>query len=148
MRIILLEDFKKLGQQGDICSVADGYARNFLIPKKIAIEHSPANIKLFEQKKKQTRRLESLELERASQISEKLSEVSVSISMKAGENNQLFGSVTTQDIAELLAAKGFEIDRRKIELPEAIKTLGTYTIHVNLHSEVKASVQLWVNKES
>lgn len=143
MKVILRQDFENLGKFGDIVEVKDGYARNFLIPRKIALPATPGNIKMIETEKKQ--KAFKLERERliAQQIAERLSKVELTIPMKAGENERLFGSVTAQMIANELEKLGFEIERRKILLDEPIKSLGSYEVPIRLHSDI--SVKLKVN---
>lgn len=147
MKVILKEDVKNLGVMGDVLAVADGYAINYLIPKKIAAEANTKSIKEFEHNKK-------VILERASRIknemktvAEKLGSAAFHIKAKAGEEDKLFGSVTTMDIAEALKAQGFDIDRKKIHLDEPIKRLGEFTVSVKLHSEISVPVKLNVVQE-
>ncbi len=143
MKVILRQDFENLGKFGDIVEVRDGYARNFLIPRKIALPATPGNIRMIETEKKQ--KAFKLERERltAQQIAEKLSKLEITIPMRAGENERLFGSVTAQMIADKLEKLGFEIERRKILLDEPIKALGSYEVPIKLHPDV--SVKLRVN---
>ena len=133
---------KILGKFGDIVEVKDGYARNFLIPRGIALPATPGNIKMVETEKKQ--KAFKLERERlsAQKLAEELAKVEITIPMRAGENERLFGSVTAQMIADELRKLGFEIDRRKILLDEPIKMLGKYEIPVKLHPEVNAKINL------
>ncbi|GAB4482481.1 MAG: 50S ribosomal protein L9 [Thermodesulfovibrionales bacterium] len=147
MKVILKEDVKNLGAMGDVLTVADGYAINYLIPKKIAAEANTRNIKEFEHNKK-------VILERAAKlknemktVADKLSSVTFQIRAKAGEEDKLFGSVTTMDIAEAMKAGGFDIDRKKIHVDEPIKRLGEYTVNVKLHSEITVPVKLNVVQE-
>ncbi len=142
MKVILRQDFENLGKFGDIVNVRDGYARNFLIPRKIALPATPGNIKMIENEKKQ--RAFKLERERlsAQQLAEKLAGLEITIPMRAGENERLFGSVTVQMIANEIAKMGFEIERRKILLDEPIKSLGNYEVVVKLHPEVTARVKV------
>jgi large subunit ribosomal protein L9 len=147
MKVILKEDVKNLGTIGTVVSVADGYWRNYLLPRNLAIEASARNIKKFEHEKKiilkKAKKIRSVQEELAS----KLSSLILDIEANAGEDDKLFGSVTGQDIAEAIAKHGIEVDKRKIILPvETIKRLGTYTVQVKLYPEVTASVSLEVKK--
>ena len=147
MDIILREKIEKLGTKGDIVHVSDGYARNFLLPKKLAMVATPANIRQIEQEKAAAVRREAVEKQEAEWLAQQLSRVSLNLSRKVGEHDVLYGSVTSMDIAEALEAKGFTIDKRKIELTEAIKSLGKFDIPVKVHREVTALVGLVVSKE-
>lgn len=147
MDIILREDFENLGKAGEVISVKDGYARNFLIPKGIAYLANEANKQRYENDiKQQTWRL-NRDKKIAEDLSAKLENVSCTISVQVGEEDKMFGSVTSQNIAEALAAQGYEIDKRKIVLEEPIKSLGIYSIPIKLHTEVEATVKVWVVKE-
>lgn len=147
MEIILREKVEKLGTKGDIVRVSDGYARNFLLPKKLAVLATAANVRQIEQEKAAAVRREAIEKQEAEMLAQQLSKVSVNLSRKVGEHDVLYGSVTSMDIAEALEAKGFTIDRRKIELAETIKSLGRFDIPIKLHREVTALVTLVVSKE-
>lgn len=147
MEVILREDIIKLGRRGDIVSVKDGYARNYLLPRKLAIAASEANRKQVAEMKAAAARHDAREKGAAESVATQLGEVVVSITAKAGEQDQLFGSVTTMDIAAALEAKGFSIDKRKIELDEPIKTIGEYSVPVRLHHDVTASVKVNVTRE-
>jgi len=142
MKVILRQDFENLGKFGDIVDVRDGYARNFLIPRKIALPATPGNIKMIETEKKQ--KAFKLERERlsAQQLAEKLLGLEITIPMRAGENERLFGSVTAQMISNELAKMGFEIDRRKILLDEPIKSLGKYEVLIKLHPDVGVKIKV------
>jgi large subunit ribosomal protein L9 len=142
MKVILRQDFENLGKFGDIVNVRDGYARNFLIPRKIALPATPGNIKMVENEKKQ--KAFKLERERlsAQQLAEKLSGLEITIPMRAGENERLFGSVTAQMIANEITKMGIEIERRKIMLDEPIKSLGNYEIIIKLHPDVTAKIKV------
>ncbi len=148
MKVFLREDVKNVGKIGDVVNVSDGYARNFLFPKKLAVEANTKNIKEFEHNKRiiQERAAKIRDASRAS--AEKLSALSLTIKAKAGEEEKLFGSVTTMDIAEALKAAGFEIDKKKISLEEPIKRLGEYSVEVKIHPEVTATVKVQVVAES
>ena len=147
MNVILIQDVEKLGSLGDTITVKDGFARNYLIPRKIAIEATPGALKMLEQKKRKQERLDQKIKEECQGIAKKLEEISTTISMEAGEDDKLFGAVTSEMIAESLQAEGIEIDKRKIELEEPIKSLGVYNIDIKLHAEVTAQVRIWVVKK-
>jgi large subunit ribosomal protein L9 len=148
MQIILQEDVEKLGTRGQVVTVAEGYARNYLLPRKLALEASPGNMKRLEKMRAAFAKKEATEQGDAQKLAEMLAGVSLSITRKAGENDQLFGSVTTADIADALAAQGYTIEKRKIALADPIKLVGEYEIPIKLHREVSASVKLAVQKES
>jgi large subunit ribosomal protein L9 len=147
MQIILQEDVEKLGNRGELVEVAAGYARNFLLPRKLALEATPGNMKRLEKMRVAFAKKEATEKGAAETLAGALSGVSLTLSRKAGENDQLFGSVTTADISEALAAQGYTIDKRKITLADPIKLVGEYEIPVKLHREVTANVKLAVKKE-
>lgn len=147
MEVILREDIPKLGQRGDIVTVKNGYARNYLLPRKLAMEATPGNRKQVAGMKAAAARREATEKTSADSLAAQLSEVVLTIPAKAGESDQLFGSVTTMDIAEGPEAKGFAIDKRKILLEEPIKTVGEYTVPLRLHRQVTASVKVNVVRE-
>jgi large subunit ribosomal protein L9 len=147
MEVILREDVPQLGQRGDIVTVKNGYARNYLLPRKLAMEATPGNRKQVAGMKAAAARREATEKTSADSLAAQLSEVVLTIPAKAGESDQLFGSVTTMDIAEGLEAKGFAIDKRKILLEEPIKTVGEYTVPLRLHRQVTASVKVNVVRE-
>lgn len=146
MKVILLEQVEKLGRPGDQVEVADGYARNFLIPKRKAVAATPAHVKsldhLLRQNKGQGDRLRQA----AEAMAARIAEASCVIKRQAGEHEKLFGSVTNQDIAAALGARGLDVDRRKILLQEPIKVLGSYTIPIRLHAEVVAELRLTVER--
>jgi large subunit ribosomal protein L9 len=147
MEIILREDVERLGSRGQVVKVADGYARNFLLPKRLAVAASDSNRKIVEQERQAHLRREAKQKGEAEDLSKLLSGVTVIIAQKAGENDQLFGSVTSKDVAEALARKNYTIDRRKIQLDEPIKQLGEFKIPVRLHRDVTAEVTVQVVKE-
>ncbi len=144
MEVILKEDVANLGHRGDVVKVADGYGRNFLLPRKLALQATLANKAVIEQMKAAAARRSAEEKVQAQALVAKLEPLTLSFTRKSGENGQLFGSVTTADIAGELAAKGFDIDRRKIQLSEPIKSLGNFTVSVKLHREVAAHVGVHV----
>ncbi len=147
MKVILLEEFPALGKAGDQVEVAPGYARNFLLPRKLAVEATPQNLRALEQFKAAARQREDRLKREAETFAEQLQGVSLTISRRAGEQDHLFGSVTKIDIADALAAKGIRLDRKKIQLEEPIKALGTYTVPIRLRSDVTAEIQIQVVKE-
>ncbi|HBT48521.1 MAG: 50S ribosomal protein L9 [Caldanaerobacter subterraneus] len=147
MKVILVKDVKNVGKAGEVVNVSDGYGRNYLIPKGLAIEATESNLKMLNEKKKAEERKRQQELEQAKELAQKLSKVGVTLKVKAGENGKLFGSVTSKDVEEALKEKGFEIDKKKIVLPENIKTTGTYYAEVKLYQGVTAKVQVDVVAE-
>jgi large subunit ribosomal protein L9 len=147
MEVILREDISNLGTRGQVVKVASGYARNFLIPKKLAVTATESNKKIVEQERQGHLRKEAKLQGEAQDLAKLVNGVSVTIKQKSGENDQLFGSVTSKDVADALAAKGFTIDRRKIQLDEPIKSLGEFKVPVRLHREVTAEVTVVVAKE-
>ena len=147
MEVILREDINNLGSRGQVVKVAPGYARNFLLPKRLAVAATDANRKIVEQERQAHLRKEAKLKTEAEDLSKLMTGVSVTIAQKAGENDQLFGSVTAKDVAEALAAKNFEVDRRKITLEEPIKQLGEYKVPVKLHKDVTAEVTVVVVRE-
>lgn len=140
MKVILTEEIRGLGTRGDVVSVKDGYARNYLIPKNLAREATPGNLKSVEQERKKWALLSQKEKEAAQKAAETVKGTKVTIQKRVGENNQLFGSVTANEIADALEAKGVEVDKRRIELAHPIKTLGTHEVDVRLHREVTAHI--------
>lgn len=147
MKVILRKNFEQLGKIGDVVEVKNGYALNFLIPRKIAYPAIEGNIRTLEEEKKQVAKKQAKELEDAHVVSSELEKVSITIPVKVGEEDKIFGSVTTQMISDSLKEKGYEIDKRKIEIDEPIKALGIYSINVKLHSDVTAVVKTWVVRE-
>ncbi|MEI6594124.1 MAG: 50S ribosomal protein L9 [Bacteroidota bacterium] len=147
MKIILKETLKNLGAQGDIVNVKDGYANNFLFPKGFAIMATSSNIKMHEENNRQGALKRAKMKNDAESISERLKEITLTIGMKAGSNDKIFGSVTPLQISQVLKTKGFDIDRRKIELVGDIKTLGTYSAIVNLHRDVAVKIAVEVVAE-
>ena len=144
MQIILTENVPNLGSIGDLIKVKDGYARNYLLPRKLAIVATPKSVKQFEhQKRVVAARMEKL-LKSAQGLKEKLEGLSVSIARQVGEEDKLFGSVTSKDIAEALEDKGLDIDRKKIVLDAPIKTQGVFQVPVKLHQDVFATLKVWV----
>lgn len=147
MEVILREDIDKLGSRGEIVKVADGYARNFLLPKRLAVRASQANKKIVEQERQAHLRREAKELADAGDLGKMLSGVTVVIAQRAGDQDQLFGSVTAKDIAEALEKQDFTIDRRKIHLEEPIRQLGEHKVTLRLHRDVSIEITVIVNRE-
>jgi len=147
MKIILRKDHDRLGQVGSIVDVKDGYARNYLIPRGIAFPADGGHMRTLEEEKKQTERRREKELRASQKLAEELEKVSITLKMKVGEDEKLFGAVTSQMIAEALNEKGYELDKRIIELEEPIKALGIYTVPVKLHQSVEGKVKVWVVRE-
>lgn len=147
MKIILMKDMEKLGDVGDEIEVSDGYARNYLIPKKVAIRATKGALKVVEQKKKEKERRLQKEKQEAAELAEKMTDLSCTITVEAGEEDKLFGAVTSEMIAEALAAEGVEVDKKKVSLEEPIKALGVYNVDIKLHPEVKAQARIWVVKK-
>lgn len=146
MKVILLEQVEKLGRPGDQVEVADGYARNFLIPKRKAVAATPAHVKSLDDLLRQNKGQEDRLRHAAGAMAARIAEASCVIKRQAGEQEKLFGSVTNQDIAAALGARGLDVDRRKILLQEPIKVLGSYTIPIRLHPEVVAELRLTVER--
>jgi large subunit ribosomal protein L9 len=144
MKVILIDEIRGLGTRGDIVSVKDGYARNFLIPKKLAREATPGNLKSVEQERKKWALLANQEKDAAQKSAERVKGTKVRIVKRVGENGQLFGSVTSNEIADALTAKGVDVDKRRIELAHPIKSLGTHDVEVRLHRDVSAHIQVEV----
>ena len=148
MEVILKEDVPKLGNRGDVLKVAEGYGRNFLLPRKLAIEANTANKAVIEQMKAAAVRRSAKEKTEAETLAKQFEGLEVSFTRKSGENDQLFGSVTGGDIAEALEKKSFHIDRRKIQLHEPLKTIGEFTIPVKLHRDVTTHLKVVIGKEA
>jgi large subunit ribosomal protein L9 len=148
MQVILQEDVDKLGTRGEIVEVAPGFARNFLLPRKLALEASSANLKRLEKIRVTLAKRTATEKSAAEQQADLLNGVTVKLTRKAGENDQLFGSVTAADLAEGLAAQGFQIDKRRIALDEPIKILGESLVTVRLVHGVAAQFKVIVEKEA
>ncbi|HEY1809778.1 MAG TPA: 50S ribosomal protein L9 [Acidobacteriaceae bacterium] len=147
MEVILREDISNLGHRGDVVKVANGYGRNFLLPKNLAMEATPANKAVIEQMKASAVRRSAKEKAEAEQLVTQLNAVSIAFTRRVGENDHLFGSVTSGDIAQELAAKGFNIDRRKVQLEEPLKSTGEFHVPVKLHREVTAHIAVTVKGE-
>lgn len=147
MKLILRQDFETLGKLGDVVDVKDGYARNFLIPRNIGFEATPGGLRRLEEEKKQHALRGQKELAAAKKLAEELEKLSVTLPMKVGEDDKLYGSVTNQMIAESLAGQGFTVDKRAIEMDDSIKSLGIYTVNVHLFQGVDAKLKVWVVRE-
>lgn len=147
MKVILQENVQSLGKMGDVVNVADGYARNYLIPKKLGVEANIKNIKALEHEKKKIEEKAKKVRNEARGLAERLSSLTLTLSAKAGEEERLFGSITGMDIAEALKKEGFEVERKKILLDEPIKRLGSYTVGIKIHPEVTSKVQINVIAE-
>jgi large subunit ribosomal protein L9 len=144
MQVILQEDVASLGKAGEVVNVRDGYGRNYLLPKGLAVVAEPKNLKMLEHQKRVVAAKEGKRKSSAEDLASKLGSLSLTISREAGEAEKLFGSVTTKDIAEALRKEGYNIDRRDITLDEPIKQLGIFDVPVKLHPEVTGTVKVWV----
>ena len=147
MKVILRKNFNQLGQIGDLVNVKEGFARNFLFPRQIALIANDSNLKALEEEKKQASTKEAKNIESANKLSAELEKVSVTIPVTVGEDEKLFGSVTTKMISDALKEKGYEIDHRKIDIQEPIKALGIYDIKIKIYADVTASVKTWVVRD-
>lgn len=146
MKVILTEDVPGLGKMGDLIQIKDGHAKNYLIPKKLAVPANPQNLKAFEHQKTLLKEKQNRIKKEAETIAEKIEKVSCTIAKPTGEEDRLFGSVTSLDIEESLKEEGINIDRKKILLEEPIKSLGIYKIPIKIHPEVTAHLKVWVVK--
>jgi large subunit ribosomal protein L9 len=147
IKVILQEDVSKLGNAGDLVSVKPGYARNFLVPGGKAILATESNVKMLNHNQRVIADRLARELKDLRATSHKLKSMMIEVRRRAGDDGKLFGSVTSQNIADLIAEKGVRLDRRKIQLPDSIKEVGEHTIRIKLHSEVESSVKLIVSLE-
>jgi large subunit ribosomal protein L9 len=147
MKVILRQDFEQLGRVGDVVEVKDGYARNYLIPRKIAYRATESSVRQLEEEKKQHGRQLEKEKRTSENLAAEIEKVSITIQMKVGEEDKLFGSVTSQMVADSLKEKGFTIDKRQIELEDAIKALGIYNVGIKLPGGVNGKVKVWVVRE-
>jgi len=148
MDVILLEDVRGVGRRGEKVKVADGYARNFMIPKKLAIAATGAGASIFAEAERQRQRRDQKARREAEQAAGRFTDVAVHIPVEVGEEDRLFGSVTSADIAEELKGQGIEVDKRKIGLDEPLKALGVYTVPIKLFQDVEAKIKVWVVKKS
>jgi large subunit ribosomal protein L9 len=147
MKVILRQNAEGLGQVGDVVDVKDGYARNYLIPRKIAYTALKGNIRALDEEKKTLSKKREQELSAAEALAAELEKVSVTIPVQVGEEDKIFGTVTTQMISDALKEKGHELDKRKIEIDEPIKALGIYGVSIKLHPTVNAKIKVWVVRE-
>jgi large subunit ribosomal protein L9 len=147
MKIILKEDLESLGKCGEVIQVKDGYARNYLFPKNLAIPATKGNLSSIEEITRQKKFRDEKKKKGEEKLKYDLEKISITAEVKVGEEDRVFGSVTSQDIAELLKEQGFEIDKRRIDLEEPIKALGVYTVPVKIHGDVVANLKLWVVKQ-
>ncbi len=147
MKVILTKEHSNLGAEGMVVDVAPGYARNFLIPRKLALLATDHHLRLFQSSQEKKKRREERKVRQAEELANRLSGVSCTIAVAAGEEDRLFGSVTTADISEALGRENFVIDKRQVRLEEPIKKLGIYTVTIEIAPEVTAQAKVWVVKE-
>jgi len=147
MKVILRQDYESLGNFGEIVEVKNGFARNFLIPRKIALEATQKNVKFFEQENLREEITHSKNKRAAELLAKKLEKISLTATVAVGEEDKVFGAVTSQVLTDLLKEKAFHIDRRKIQLDEPLKALGVYEVPIKLHPEVEVKIKVWVVKE-
>ena len=147
MKVVLLQDVKALGKKGDVVEVSEGYARNFLLTKKYAVEATPANLNTLKLQKANADRIAAEQLAEAKEIAAKLEKAFVTVAIKAGENGKTFGSVSSKEIAQELEKQGIEVDKKKIVLPDPIKEFGEYDVKVKLHKDVQANIKVKVSEE-
>jgi len=148
VKIVLREDVDKLGERGQVVNVAPGYARNFLFPKALAFEATAGNMRQIELRKKVWVVREAKETEDANKLAARIAEIKIVIAKKVGENEALYGSVTSQEIADLLKSKGVEVDRRRIQMHDPIRSLGTFEVPIKIHRQVSAKISVQVVPES
>jgi large subunit ribosomal protein L9 len=147
MKVILRQDFETLGKIGEVVDVKDGYARNFLFPRGLAYAALKGNIRALDDEKKSVEKRNLQELKAAETLAAELESVSVTIPVQVGEEDKIFGAVTTQMIADALKEKGHDIDKRKVEIEEPIKALGIYAVSLKIHQSVNAKIKVWVVRE-
>ena len=147
MEIILRQAVENLGKPGDVVKVKPGYARNYLLPRGLAYEATPGNLKRIQQERDRLESAENARRDTAQGLAEKLEQVSLTFSARVGEDGKLFGSVTTTDIAQQLESQGFHVEKRQSDLHEPIKALGVYRIPIRLHADVKPEIRVWVIKQ-
>jgi large subunit ribosomal protein L9 len=147
MRVVLRQDYDSLGKAMDIVTVKDGYARNFLIPRGIAVVATDGNVKTVAEVRRVSERRESKRASYAKDLAAKIEQVPCTISVQVGEEDKMFGSVTAQEIADFLKNEGFDIPRQSVELEEPIKQIGVYNVNIRLHRDIKASLRVWVVKK-
>ena len=148
MEVILREHVDNLGRRGDVVKVADGYARNYLLPRKLALAVTDANKRQIERERKIFETKEAEEKQQAEAVAERIGQLEIEIARRVGENNTLYGSVTSADVAHALEAKGFQLDKRKIVLPDAVKALGEVTVPIKIHRDVTAQLKVKVVPET
>lgn len=142
MKVILQKDVKGIGKAGDVVNVSDGYGRNYLLPRGLAIDATESNINVLNEKKKAEEKKRQKEVEAAQEMAKKLSQESIVLKVKTGENGKLFGSITSKDIQDELNKKGYDIDKKKINLPDSIKTIGTYNVDIKIYPGIQAKVKV------
>lgn len=147
MQVILLKNVKKIGAEGATVKVKDGYARNYLIPNKLAVLYTAGAVKLFEAKRKKAEALSKREKERSVELAKKISKLSLTISVESGLEDKLFGSVTSETISHALEQEGVDVGKKNISLAEPIQKLGIYNVEISLHPEVKQTLRIWVVKK-
>lgn len=148
MKIVLLQDVKDLGKKDQLVNVSDGYARNFLFPRKLAAEATSGKLKEIEDKKSSEKKKKEKELEAAKELAHKLGKLEINFKTKAGENGKLFGSITGKDVADAIKSQhGIEVDKKKVVLHDAIKALGTYQVEVKVYPEISAKINVKVTEE-
>jgi len=145
--VILISPVEGLGEEGEVLRVADGYARNFLLPRKLALPVSAATRKLVEKKKVERLAREAAQLDGAAELAKKLAGVSVTIAVKTGDNGKLFGSVTSVDILDQLAKQGYKLDKKQLALASPLREMGVFNVPLKLHPEVEATLKVWVVEE-
>ncbi|WP_434632503.1 50S ribosomal protein L9 [Thermoanaerobacterium thermosaccharolyticum] len=144
MKVILQKDVKGIGKAGDIVNVSDGYGRNYLLPRGLAMDATKSNINILNEKKKALEKKRQKEVEAAQEIAKKLSQETIKLKVKTGENGKLFGSITSKDIQDELNKRGYDIDKKKINLADAIKTTGTFNVDVKLYPGIQAKIKVEV----
>ncbi|KUO72303.1 MAG: 50S ribosomal protein L9 [Clostridia bacterium BRH_c25] len=148
MKVVLLQDVKDLGKKGELVNASDGYARNFLFPRKLAVEATAGKLKEIEDKRSSQKNKKENELKAAKELADKLSKVEISFRTKAGENGKLFGSITSKDVADAIKAQQkIAVDKKKVILHEAIKAIGTYQVEIKVYPEVSAKINVKVVEE-
>ena len=147
MELILLKEVDNLGREGDVVNVKNGYARNFLIPQKLAVRLTPGTEKMISQLLEQREKKRIEDVEKAQEVADRIVTLSCTITVKVGENDRLYGSVTNQDISDALLKENISIDKKMIIIPEPIKELGVYNIEIKIRPEVTATLKVWVVKE-
>jgi len=147
MQVILKENIENLGTVGDVVNVRDGYARNFLLPRNLVLVADESNVQQIQHYKKQLERKRLAQLANAKELAEKVAKVTINLTRKVQENDKLFGSVTSQDVADALEKAGYKVEKRNIHLESPIKTLGVHNVNIKFATDVTASIKVWVVKE-